>query len=382
MHLALIIGFAAKYEFQSIQASAPSEEAINVETFNRPPSEVPLEEPDTSFDPPPTPNFPPPEQPLINQEPDRPLSTPAPTAQPVPTTTPTPEPAPKPTPKGPQKPATTHPTPTPEQSPSAATADLPAQFANLPESEKTAGRFLKEYLKSQDLDLPEDLPFGFENWDQYAKFINNDYEEQAYKLGQLPGNTKGVDMPNEEASADPGGNESASPDSSSTPHSGTRFGEFENRELNKSAERLKEIKNRGLFDFFKPQAKKDDDINADLFKKNNPLKDPDKSLEEARKRLHNLDLDLGIPSPSPVPIPEYNLGDLGIILYLNFDYDQQSFKVQWEKEQRPDSLISAQYYPPSNPAQLKKLDLSWRKAWGENPQALVRAVIQAYEAKQ
>lgn len=377
IHLLLLVGFASHYQFKALQAQASdTDQAMTIETVNLQPESPP---------PPPSEAPPMPEPPPSpDQLAERPIATPAPqpAATPVPAPTPTPTPEPTPIPPGPSPNVVATPTPEPTPTPTPDPDALPPQFANLNEHEKTAGRYLKKYLADQNLELPDQLPFGFKTWEDYAKFINNDYEEKAYKLGQLPSDTRGVDQPPQgEASPNPNASEQPgdNPQPASSGSSGFHFNDVD-RSLNQGEKKLKK---GGFWNFgpFKQEPKLNTDLNIRTDRFHDDAVDPDKELDAAQKRLRDLDLSLG-PTPSPIPIPDYNLGDLGAFLYLNFERGGLQFKLQWQKDQAENSDLSAQYYSPQEPGKFKLLPLKWKTEWQQDPKALVRAIIQAYEDQQ
>lgn len=388
---------------QSAENQQSMEQSIQIEQVTLPPQTPPDAPPDEvppDFQEPPPETAPDPDAyALATPPPAIPTPTPLPTPEtppvPQPTTEPTPEPQSSPSPEATPTPgATAEPVPSAEPTPTAAPsptpapdarfADLPPQFENLPETEKVAGKVLKDYLEKQNLALPEELPFGFENWEEYAKYINSDYEAEARRLGTLPGATQGSDggpandaspsaAPSGAPSAGPNGNNGSGDGSNGS--NGSSGGGFKIR--------IPGSKRESRFDTnLNADDLKDPGFNGDLDSESRLF--DNKTLDDLAK-TRDLDFDpnrpLSVPTPTPIPLPPIETGDIGVILYLRFEYDRQVFRAQWEKEASNDKKISVQYAPPGQPGAQRSFDLNWIPEFEDNANAIAQAVLQTYERR-
>lgn len=376
----ILIAVASSSAFQPLNAQMmDAEDPIQVQAVNLPPSPPPASpeydyaEPEALPEPapPPEPIQPPPEV----AEAPAPVSTPTPRPQPTPTPTPQPSAPPDAGTEAPQPSAT--PSPDTSAEPPSPEPSASVQVADLPPAEQTAKDSVAELLKNQGLDVPEELPFGFKSWGEYQEFMVG-YEQEAKRLGQLPSNTQGSEASAGEST--PENNGSPAPDGN-TPRNGIRFGNF-GQDLDKASRNIRRFDPSLDNPFgYQPRINTELDIRTDRFGDDQGLTEEEKALERARRNLGQLDLDLSVPSPTPIPLPHYETGDLGALQYLTFTYDQLTFRVQWSAEDNADKKVNARYFPPSQPSQIQTLELPWRSEWENNTQALVQAVLQAYEAR-
>lgn len=388
---------------QSAGDQQSMEQSIQIEQVTLPPQtppEAPPDEVPPDFqEPPPAQEAPDPDAyamatpvPAVPTPTPQPETTPipAPTATPQPEATPSPAPTPSPgmtaepsvaPSSAPSPTAAPSPTPTPD----ARFADLPPQFANLPESEKVAAKVLKKYLEDQNLEIPEELPFGFDSWEAYAKYINSDYEAEARRLGTLPDSTKGSDggpvsgqTPDPNANGENGSSNSASNGSGNGSGDGNANGSGSG----------------GGFKFRLPGVKKsprfDENLNADDLKNPDLNGDLDResslfnngSLDDLTKtRDLNFDSNLSVPRPTPIPLPPVETGDIGMLLYLRFEYDGQVFRAQWPAEDVGDKVVSVQYAPPNKPGLQKNFDMPWVAEFAADHRNIAQAALQIYERR-
>ncbi|MEZ0371302.1 MAG: hypothetical protein ACAI44_19565, partial [Candidatus Sericytochromatia bacterium] len=289
VHVFLLIAMASSSGGKVAHRQRKDMETMKVAAVNLPPEKPPSMEPPS----------PPPQTP----RPDRIIPKPLPhkpTQKPISTATPRPNPL-KPTP-APTPVATPIPGPTPTPNP------VPTP-SGLSEREQFAKNDVMEAMKSQGVDVSQitELPPGFKNWEEYAKFLDDGYEEKAWKAGLLPENTKGPDgtpppdpnaTPNPNATpvdpnATPDPNVTADPNASGNPDDG----------------------NPG-WSLFPNHSSSE------------PSSEPDQ-LDEFEHRNIEVPTDLNL-NPSSEPLPQdYKLGDLGAFKYIQFDYDGRTFKGQW-----------------------------------------------------
>lgn len=316
-------------------------------------------------------------------QPSPPIQTPTPAVSPSPQSSPTPAPTPspgataKPTP---QAIASLMPSPTPGPTPTPDPSEaLPPQFANLPEPQKEAARSLKKYLEKQGLELPEELPPGFKDWAHYNEFINDDYNNKAKNLAKLPDPTKGSDS-------------GAAPDNTNTTDPSTSP---EANNANGTGDGVGSGKGGGAW-FSIPGSKKnprfDGNLNADDIKSRNL----DGNFEEDSTLFGNKPLDdlakvrdfkfdpnapLSVPKPTPIPLALLKSGDVGLFMYISFEYDGNKFKAQWPSETIKNKKVTVQYYPPANPSQGKGFDMPWVTEFAEDHNNIAQAALQIYERR-
>lgn len=389
---------AANIEVSSGEESASEqqsmEQSIQIEQVTLPPQrppDVPPEEVPPDFQQAPSEDIPEPDAiAMATPVPARPTPTPLPTQTPSVSNTPSPQSSPTPAPT-PTPGVTAEPTPVPQPSPSAApsptptpdaSASLPPQFANLPEKEQEAAKSLKKYLEEQNLDLPEELPFGFESWEDYNKFLNSDYNSQAKDLAKLPDPTKGSDggaasgADSSQPSADPGTNGTGD---GTTDGNGDGSGKSSGSWFSiPGAKKPRFDTNLNADDLKKPNLNGDFDSDGNLFG-NKSLDD----LSKTRDLQFDPDAPLVVPTPTPIPLPSVLQGDIGdLLMYLSFKYDGNTFKAQWSSEAERNKKVTVQYYPIGKPEGLKGFDMPWVPAFEEDPkQNITQAALQVYERR-
>lgn len=337
-----------------------AESPIQVQAVNIPPNPPPVSpeydysEPEALPDP-----LPPPEQSKPSEtltEAPAPIATPAPRPQPTPTPTPLPAPSiPRPDDQSSLAPESLDPLPTPEQPTPEPDVAVPDQLAELPPIEQAAKDSVASLLEESGVNIADiELPPGIENWADYERLLKYGdsgagFEADARRLGQLPSHTQGT-----ENSGVASGDDSISTPSDSLEQGRRAVNPFALDNLNRESPR--------------------------------PL---DQLAESGRSHLEsgisNLNrwgsTPLVLPTPTPIPLPDYRTGDLGVMQYLTFNYDNLVFRAEWSGEEQRDKRLNVRYYPPAQPSQIQTLELPWQVTWEQNTVALVQDVLQAYEAR-
>ncbi len=391
---------------QSAGDQQSMEQSIQIEQVTLPPQtppEAPPDEVPPDFqEPPPAQEAPDPDAyamatpvPAVPTPTPQPKTTPipAPTATPQPEATPSPAPTPSPgVTAAPSAAPSSAPSPTaapsPTPTPDARFADLPPQFASLPESEKVAAKVLKKYLEDQNLEIPEELPFGFDSWEAYAKYINSDYEAEARRLGTLPDATKGSDGgPVSGQTPDPNANNGENGSSNGSANNGAGNGNGDGNGNGSGSGsgfkfRLPGVKKSPRFDEnLNADDLKNPDLNGDLDREGSLFNNS--SLDDLTK-TRDLDFDsrLSVPSPTPIPLPPVDTGDIGgMLLYLNFKYDGQVFRAQWPSEAQEGKKVMVQYQRPNDSSTQKGFDMPWVPEFEADHRNIAQAILQIYERR-
>lgn len=381
-HAIALLIFGATYQFEPMSAeNMNTEDAMSVETVNLPPSpptEAVISEPPPQEQSPPEPEAPPtpkPQAPPSPQEPAPPVSTPKPAAKtPAPSATPAVQTSASPVPSPSVTPS---PTPTPDASAS-------PQYT---ERDQFARAQLTDFLKSQDIFIPDELPPGIESWEELAKQMTDEtwvknFEAQAKILGMLPNNTRGSDnqpTPNDGNNPPPSGDpntppteNSGEPNNNANGRRGVRFGAF--NEFMRRSQNLNNV-DTTLDPYFNNSNTR---LNNDFESERNAESEAQRALQESERRLRELRSLPGLPSPTPIPLPEYKTGNVGFP-YVNFRYDNHEFKLSWDPNTTQNKRVDVRYYPPATPSQIKTFALPWDNKWDNNVPAMLQDVLQYYE---
>lgn len=380
MHFLALVIFAANYEFSSLKAEeTDSEAAIQVETVNLPPSMPPPSEappPPSQQAPPPMQEPPPPEPPEPEQIAERPITPPSVNPTPVPTPTPTPQ----------EGGSSAEPTPSAAPQPSVTPIPAPTQTPTPEEVAAQREQIAKKMLREQGLDVPDDyqLPAGIKSFEELLIAVSPEKQKElndassAYwqeRFGLTPDNTRGSDQgidPN--ATPDPN---APTPDPNASydpnaPRTGVRFGDLD-RSLDRRLDgsRLGDV---NLDPLRRPRLQNDLDEALDE-------EDPYGRVDELDRGLRNFDTGLGTPTPPPIELPTYRTGTVGSLQYITFDYQNRKFNLQWPGSEEDNKRVSVKHFPGNNPAAIESFEVRWLPEWQDNPEALVRAVLEEYRRR-
>lgn len=291
---------------------------------------------------------------------------------PIPTPTPTPKPAatptpvPTPTPVASLKPGPTpKPTPMPSVTPTPTAMPTPSPTAQnaLSKEEQVAKDSVQEYFKKSGLDVPDKLPYGMKSWKEFADTTTPEWEQKAYEAGILPNPTKGADSSS--GNQNPSANPSSSPNPDETPNPHASFNPNASGDPNHAG-------NGGTDGgggwFPNPFATGEPDT---PFSSSDPIND---SINDTHiKGDYKFDT-----QPSGQPIPnDYRPTDTG----LQFAYEGISFTVTFPEDGRRTQLgqkLTIDYVKPRSSEPAKRLLIDWKPEWASDNNAVVRAVIYAY----